>query len=317
MKIAITPTSLKPGNPTLEPLKAFGAELVFNPYNRPMEEGELISLASDCQGILAGLDQITAKVIENCPKLKVISRYGVGYDRVDVKAASARNVAVSNTPGANSEAVGELAFSLILALARCLTYLDQKTKNNEWVRIDGIELKGKIIGIIGFGAIGKIVARCAAGFGMHIMAYDPYMDEIYCQAHGIENCSLEEVIRKADVISLHLPLTDDTYHMINAKTIAQMKDQVILVNTSRGGIIDEVAACEGLRSGKIGGLGLDAYEKEPPTDSTLFVYDNVLATPHTGAHTIEAKRNMADMAVQNLLDILKENACNYIVNPIS
>jgi len=151
---------------------------------------------------------------------------------------------------------------------------------------------------------------------MHVMAYDPYIDLEYCADHGIENSSLQQIIREADVISLHLPLTEDTYHMIDAKSIIEMKDQVILVNTSRGGIIDEAAACEGLKSGKIGGLGLDAYEQEPPTGSPLFEYNNVLVTPHAGAHTVEAKKNMADMAVQNLLDVLTGKQCNYIVNPI-
>lgn len=315
MKILVTPTSLQPdkGNAALEELKAFADELVFNPAGRPLTEEELIPLLQDCDGYVAGLDYVTEKVVKACPKLKVISRYGVGYDRVDIEAAKACGVTVTNTPGVNSEAVGELAFALILSVARKIPYLDQDTRNGGWMRSTGFECKGKRICILGLGSIGKVVARCAQGFGMTVSAYDPYINAEYCREHEIENVSFEEGIQKADVISLHLPLMDSTKHLIDADAIAKMKDGVVIINTSRGGIIDETAACEALKSGKIGGLGLDAFEQEPPKDSPLFAFDNVVATPHTGAHTAEATDNMASLSVKNLIDVLEGRPCQFIL----
>lgn len=317
MKILVTPTSLQPQSksPYLEKLRSYTDDLVFNPAGRPLTEDELIPLLSDCDGYVAGLDFITEKVIAACPRLKVISRYGVGYDRVDVKAAKEAGVIVTNTPGVNSEAVGELAFGLILSVARKIPFLDRDTRDGGWIRSTGIEMLGKTIAILGLGSIGKVVARCAQGFGMNVTAYDPFLDEAYCKEHGIEGKGFEACIADADVISLHLPLMDSTRHIIDAEAISKMKQGVILINTSRGGIIDEAAAYEGLKAGKIGGLGLDAFEEEPPKDSPLFVFDNVVVTPHTGAHTKEATMNMASAAVQNVIDVLEGRDCRFIVNP--
>jgi len=230
-----------------------------------------------------------------------------------VNAAKEHGITVTNTPGVNSEAVGELAFALILAVARKIPYLDQDTRKGGWTRSTGFECKGKTICILGLGSIGKVVARCAQGFGMTVCAYDPYINAAYCEENEIENVSFEEGIQKADVISLHLPLMDSTKHLIDGDAIAKMKDGVVIINTSRGGIIDEDAACEALKSGKIGGLGLDAFEQEPPKDSPLFAFDNVVATPHTGAHTAEATNNMAALSVQNLIDVLEGKACKFIL----
>lgn len=316
MKILVTPTSLQPDTHlgALNTLKAFSKDLVFNPYGRPLSESELIPLLQDCDGYIAGLDFITEHVLQNCPRLKVISRYGAGYDRVDIEAAAKHGVCVTNTPGANAEAVGELAMALALTAARNIAPLNTSTKKGEWMRSTGMELMGKTMGIIGFGSIGKIVARCARGFQMNVMAYDPFMDAEYCREHQIHAGSLEQVCTKADIISLHLPLTDSTRHLIDQKTISMMKSTAILVNTSRGGIIDETAAYEALKNGSLGGLALDVFEYEPPAASPLFALDNVVVTPHTGAHTKEAAVHMADLSVKNLIDVLSDSNCSYIVN---
>ena len=316
MRILVTPTSLQPGKNSgaLEALKQFSENLVFNELGRPLKEDELIPLLKDCDGYIAGLDFITEKVLKSCEKLKVISRYGAGYDRVDIEAAREKGVLVTNTPGVNAEAVGELAFSLILSVARKIPYLNQSTREGQWVRSTGMELKGKTIGIMGLGAIGKVVARCAKGFEMKVIAYDPFINEDYCASHQIGVCTFEEVIEQADVISLHLPLNDSTKHLIGEEAIGRMKPGAILINTSRGGIIDEDAAYQALKSGKLGGLGLDAFEVEPPAGSLLFEFDNVVATPHTGAHTREATDNMANASIRNLIDVLSGKECPYIVN---
>jgi len=316
MKILVTPTSLQPGKneEALETLREFSAELVFNPFGRPLDENEVISLLNDCDGYVAGLDQITRNVFAACPNLKAVSRYGAGYDRIDTAAAKQYGVTLTNTPGVNSQAVGELAFSLILSVSRNIPYLNEQTRAGEWVRTTGMELKGKTLGIIGLGAIGKVVARCGQGFGMNVIAYDSYIDRSFCADHRIRNCSFAEVIALSDVISLHLPLNSETHHLIDADCFDKMKDKSILVNTSRGGIIDENAAYQALKSKKIRGLGLDAFEVEPPKDSKLFEFTNVIATPHAGAHTEEATYNMAAAAVKNLIDVLSGNSCPYIIN---
>lgn len=317
MKILVTPTSLQPGKNTkaLEVLRAFSHELVFNATGRPLTEDELIPMLEDCDGYIAGLDFVTEKVLKSCKKLKVISRYGAGYDRVDIAAAKALSIPVTNTPGVNAEAVGELAFGLILSVARKIPYLHTSLCGGGWVRSTGMELKGKTLGIMGLGAIGKVVARCAKGFEMKVLAYDPYINEGYCREHDIKISSFDEVLAHSDVISLHLPLSEQTHHLINAQAMARMKSTAILVNTSRGGLIDEDAAYEALKSNRLGGLALDAFEVEPPEDSPLFSLHEVVATPHTGAHTVEATENMANLSVKNLIDVLTGNPCPYIVNP--
>ena len=306
MKILVTATSFRPENPTpaLKRLREFADEIVFNPKGKPLTEDELLPLARDCEGYIAGLDFITAKVISRCERLKVISRYGVGVDRVDLEAAKARGIKVCNTPGANTNAVADLAFGLMLGVARKLPMLDRKTRGGEWVRSTGVEVCQKTLGILGLGAIGKAVARRARGFDMNVMAYDPFLDEPYAKANHIAGASFDDVIRQADILSLHLPLSEGTKNIINADVLRKMKPSAILINTARGGLIDEQAAYEFLKSGRLGGLGLDAYAIEPPEHSPLFELDNTILTPHTGSHTLEAVKNMSEMAVQNLIEAL-------------
>lgn len=316
MKILVTPTSLQPNKKSeaLDKLYTFSDDLVFNNTGRPLTEEELIPLLAGCDGYIAGLDMVTSKVIDSTDRLKVISRYGAGYDRVDLEAASNKGIVVTNTPGVNAEAVGEVAMSLALSVARKIPFLNAETRKGAWVRSTGMELKGKTMGIVGLGAIGKVLARCAKGFDMKVIAYDPCIDEEYCKKQEIESQTFEQLIRSADVISLHLPLNDNTRHLINREAIAQMKPAAIILNTSRGGIIDEQAAYEALNEGRLGGMGLDAFEVEPPVNSPLFEFDNVVATPHTGAHTQEATINMANAAVQNLIDVLEGKSSKFIVN---
>ena len=316
MKILVTPTSLQPGknDAALEPLRAFADELVFNDTGKPLAGEDLIRRLQDCDGYLAGLDYITAEVLQACPKLKAISRYGVGFDRVDIQSAKEQGIKVSNTPGVNAVAVGELAFGLILACARKIPYLDRSTREGGWVRSSGMELRGKTLGICGLGAIGKVVAQCGQGFGMSVVAYDPYINEDYCRENNIESVTLEELMKRSHVVSLHLPLLESTKHLIDAEKIALMPDGAILINASRGGIIDEDAAYDALKSGKLGGLGLDAFEIEPPVDSKLFEFTNVVATPHTGAHTREATDSMANLSVKNMIELLRDGDCPFVVN---
>ncbi|MCL2231889.1 MAG: phosphoglycerate dehydrogenase [Treponema sp.] len=315
MKILVTPTSFKPDSetPAMKKLKAFAGSLVFNPVGKPLSEDELIPLLEGCEGCIAGLDYYTPRVLESAKTLKVISRYGVGVDRVDLAAAKAQNIVVCNTPGANNQAVADLAFALLLSTARRVPVLDRKTKDGQWPRSTGTELYGKTIGIMGLGAIGKAVAKRAAGFSMNVIAYDPFINREYAQANGIVQADFDTVIREADFLSLHLPLTEETRHVISADVMRSMKKGAIIVNTARGGLIDEAAACQFLASGHLGGMGLDVYEEEPPQKSPLFELENVVLTPHTSAHTTEATEAMADMSVQNLIEVLSGKDCRNII----
>ena len=316
MRILVTPTSFnKPEAAKAKSmLEAFAVETVYNNYGRPLSEDEVAEMTQGCDGYIAGLDSITGNAVEQMPvSLKVISRYGAGVDRVDLKAAERKGIVVTNTPGANTEAVADLTFGLLLAAARRIPLLDRKVRLNEWPRSQGVEIYNKTIGIIGFGAVGKAVARRAKGFSMRIMAFDPCMDKAYAEKNDILACELDVLLRNSDFISLNLPYNEDTRHIIGGRAIGLMKPGAIIVNTARGGLIDEAAAYTALKEERLGGLALDAFEAEPPQYSPLFELYNVVLTPHTGAHTAEAVENMAVMAVKNLIDILEGRNCSNIV----
>lgn len=314
MKILVTPTSFLKNPQAKAMVEAFADEIVYNPQTRPLEAEEVLALLDGVDGYIAGLDYITAEVISRAPEsLKVISRYGAGVDRVDLEAAKARGITVTNTPGTNAVAVCELAFGLMLSLARAIPRLDNAVKKGEWPRNNGIELAGKTLGVVGFGAIGKNLAKRARAFGMDVVAYDPYFDTAFAAQYDVAQKSLDEVIAGADFISLHVPLTKETKYMIGEDAISRMKDGAFIINTARGGLVDEAAAAKALQSGKLGGIGLDAYEVEPVTDSPLFGLDNVVMTPHTGAHTNEAIAGMGIMAAQNLIDVLQGKGCKYTI----
>ena len=315
MKILVTPTSFKPDSdtPALKKLRSFSDSLVFNPGSKPLTEDELIPLLDGCVGCIAGLDHYTAKVIESAKSLKVISRYGVGVNEVDLIAAKAKNIVICNTPGVNAQAVADLVFALLLCVARKVSILDRKTKEGQWPRSNGTELYAKTMGILGLGAIGKAVAQRAAGFSMKVLAYDPFIDKGYAEANGIAPVDFTAITKEADFLSLCMPLTDETRNLISADVMKAMKKGAIIVNTARGGLIDEAAAYELLVSGHLGGMGLDVYEEEPPKKTPLFDLENVVLTPHTAAHTREAIAAMADMSVQNLIDILSGKDCQNVV----
>lgn len=312
MRVLITPTSFLKNPEAKTMVETFADEIVYNPQTRPLEAEEVLALLDGVDGYIAGLDYITADVIRRAPaSLKVISRYGAGVDRVDLEAAKEKGVTVTNTPGTNAVAVCELAFGLMLSLARSIPQLDNAVKKGEWPRNDGIELSGKVLGIVGFGAIGKNLATRARAFGMRVVAYDPYFDATFASQYGVEQMTLDEIIELADFLSLHVPLTKETKYMIGEQTIARMKQGAFIINTARGGLVDEAAATSALKSGKLGGIGLDAYEVEPVTDSPLLGLDHVVMTPHTGAHTNEAIAGMGIMAAQNLIDVLQGKDCKY------
>jgi D-3-phosphoglycerate dehydrogenase len=313
MKILITATSFRPDDPVLGELRPIADTIVWNPLGRPLKEDELGPLLAGCEGCIAGLDFFTKKAIDDAANLKVISRYGAGVDRVDLAAARERKIAVCNTPGVNAQAVADLAMALMLSAARKIPLLDRQVREGRWPRSTGVEIYGKTLGILGLGAIGRAVARRAEGFSMKVIAYDPFIDARYAEEHGIAAASFDETIETADFISLHLPLTGETRRIISLDVMKRMKRGAFIVNTARGGLIDEEAAAALLGSGHLGGLGIDVYEEEPPPASPLFGLENTVLTPHAASHTAEAAAAMAALSVKNLVDVLSGRPCPNIV----
>lgn len=315
MKILVTPASFRQGaqGAVMQKLKSFAGDLVFNSGGKPFSEDELIERLAGCDGCIAGLDPFSKKVIDGTENLKVISRYGTGIDNVDIAAARGKGIVVCRTPGVNSQAVAELAITLLLCLVRQVPMLDRKTREGYWVRSVGIELHGKTLGIVGLGAVGKKTAHLAAGFSMKVLAYDHSDKTEYAHAHNITLVDYNTLLRESDFISLHLPLNDETRHIVSAEAMQSMKKGAIIINTARGGLIDEAAAYTLLKSGHLDGLGLDVYETEPPRDTPLLKMENVVFTPHTAAHTNEATAAMAALSVDNLINVLTGKECRLTV----
>ncbi len=271
--------------------------------------------ASELRSILPEFDalivrsrtRVTAELLEHAARLKVIGRAGVGVDNIDLETARARGIIVVNAPLAVTVAVAELTLGLLLATARAIPRADATMKQGKWLKkeLEGIELQGKTLGLIGFGRIGREVAHRALAFGMRILAYDPLIPEnVIRQANAIP-CSFEEVLQRSDFISLHLPLTDETRHLISTQAFAQMKPGVRLICTARGGIIDEDALLQALKEGKVAAAALDVFAQEPPALNELISHPNLIATPHIGAQTVEAQTRAAEMIAEEVLAALR------------
>lgn len=312
-KILITPRSFgKTSNVPLEMLYKYNYEIIKNETGKKYSEDELLDVIEDVDGIIVGLDPITERVLKKGKKLKVVSKYGVGLDNIDLEAAKKLGIKVTYTPGANNESVADFAFSLMLALSRKINKLDEIVRSNRWEKEIGTEVYGKTIGIIGTGAIGKGVAIRATGFNMKILAYDLYPDEVFSNKIGMKYVDKKTLLEGSDFITLHVPLTDEMYHFIGREEFDAMKDSAILINTSRGGIVDEDALYNALKNGKIAGAALDVYETEPPTNNKLLELDNILLSPHCGASTIDATNRMGIIAVEGLVSVLEGMEPKYL-----
>lgn len=268
--------------------------------------------------VVRSATKVTKDIIAQAQKLKVIGRAGVGLDNVDLEAATQKGIIVMNTPGGNTVSTAEHSMSMILALSRNIPQASLSTKKGEWKRSKfmGVELYGKVLGIVGFGRIGSEVARRALSFGMRVLAFDPFLSREVAQGIGVELLELSEVLGQADYITVHTPLTEETKHMISSKEFAAMKKGVRVINCARGGIIDETALVAAIQEGKVAGAALDVFEKEPlPADSPLLQLEPVILTPHLGASTEEAQVNVAIEVAQIVADALLgkgiRNAANY------
>jgi D-3-phosphoglycerate dehydrogenase / 2-oxoglutarate reductase len=313
--VLVTPTSYGMADPRLRSeLERQVGTVVYNPMSRPLSSAELGPLLADCDGYIAGLDEVDQPALRQASRLKVIGRYGAGVDNVDLEAARERGIVVTNTPGANSASVAELTLAFLLALSRDLPAMVQATRDGHWARAVGVSLQGKAVGLVGLGAIGKQVARRLQGFECMVLAYDPAPDVQFAERFGVRLSPLDEVVTQADFLSLHLPLSPETKGFVNAGLLGKMKRGSFLINTARGELVDESALLEALRDGQLRGAALDAFgEEPPPREHPLLAHPQVIATPHLGAHTDGAMSAMGWAALKDCLAVLRGEAPEHRV----
>ncbi len=306
-RVLVTPTSYAKNDPTLKSdLEAQVAEVVYNPFGTPLSSAQLARLLPGMDGYIAGLDEIDQHALEVADRLRVISRYGVGMDNVDMQATRRKGIVVTNTPGANSVSVAELTIALMLGMARQIPAAVAATRIGEWPRLAGVSLQEKTVAILGLGAIGKQLALRLKAFDCRILAYDPFPDTNFAQQHGVLLTDMDNILGQADFISLHLPLLPETRHLVNAEFLAKLKPGAFLVNTSRGEVIDETALINSLDSGQLRGAALDAFTHEPPDPGNpLLSHPAVIATPHLGAQTDGSINQMGRMALDDCLAVLR------------
>jgi len=291
-----------------------GLEVDFKPGLKPAELREIIG-AYDGLAIRSAT-KVTRELLDAAPNLKVVGRAGIGVDNVDVTSATARGVVVMNTPFGNAITTAEHAIAMIFALARQIPEASASTKAGKWEknRFMGVELFGKTLGLVGCGNIGSIVADRALGLKMRVIAFDPFLSEKRAIEIGVEKVELDDLIARADIITLHTPLTEQTRNIISREAIARMKKGARLINCARGGLVDEAALYDALKSGHLAGAALDVFETEPATNSPLFALENVVCTPHLGAATAEAQENVALQVADQMADFLLTGAVSNAIN---
>jgi D-3-phosphoglycerate dehydrogenase len=291
-----------------EAVRALQARSLQLSYCKPYaSRDDIAKLAAELQieGLIVRQGQVDETVIAASPRLRVIAKHGTGVDNIDLEAASRRGIPVLRALGANARSVAEHTIALIIALMKDILPLDQAVKAGEWPKASyvGRDLFGARLGLVGFGAIGREVANLAQSLGMTVTVFDPYSDELPPIVR--RETALDDLLRNSDVVSLHCPLTTETRHLIDAERLALMKPSSFLVNTARGGIIDEIALAEALRSGVIAGAGLDSFAEEPPPkDSPLWTLPNIIVSPHTGGAAKGAMRAMAETAARHVISVL-------------
>lgn len=265
-------------------------------HEAAFDEAQMCDLIAGYDAAIVGTDQVTEKVIARADRLKIVSKHGVGVDNIDIAAATAAGIVVTNLPGMNDSAVADMTFGLILALSRGICLVYSQIKRRDWSKILAHDVWGKTLGVIGTGQIGQAVIRRALGFDMDVLAYDAYPDADAAQALGYRYVTLDELVAGSDVITIHVPLMGETEGLIGARELARMRPGAYLINTSRGGIVDEGALLDALAGGQIAGAALDVYDRSFPEHEEIYRLDNLIVTPHIAAYTVETLENM-DMAL--------------------
>jgi D-3-phosphoglycerate dehydrogenase len=289
-------------------LEEGGIEIVLPPVVQQLSEVELMALLPGADGIIVGDDPLSARVLHSADRLRIISKWGVGIDNIDLRTAAELGIRVTNTPGMFGEEVADVVIGYLILLARRLHHVDALVRSGEWPKIEGVSLSGRTMGIVGLGAIGQAVAKRAVAMGIEVMGAD--VDErnaAAAAAVGVRIADFAELLPQVDVLSLNCPLTEDNRHMINAASLMTMRRGAWIINTARGPLIDESALVDALASGQVGAAGLDVFEAEPlPADSPLRQSDNVILGSHNSSNTVEAVRRTNLRAIQNLMTGLDE-----------
>jgi len=306
-RVLVTPTTFGMYDKRLrQELETTVGEVIYNQRGRRLASNELRELLPGCDGFIAGLDLVDGAALESADRLKVIARYGVGVDNIDLKTAAKKKIMVTNTPHANAVSVAELTVALLLSMARSIPEAAASVREGRWPRLHGQVLAGKTIGLIGFGSVGREVAKRLQSWELTVLACDPFGDEDLARSLDVRLVDLQELIRKADFISVHVPLLSETRHLVNADILAQMKRGAYLINTARGEILDEHALLAALDSGQLAGAALDVFTDEPPTiDSPLRGHPRLIATPHCAAHTDGAADGMGWQSLRDCIAVLR------------
>lgn len=279
--------------------------IIINPLSCKLSSNELIKYASDSTGIVAGTELYSRDVLSQLPNLKVISRLGVGMDNIDLEVVKHRGIKVYKTQTTPAPAVAELVLGLMLDLARKISYQNNMLKSGKWKKEMGNLLQGKTLGIVGLGTIGKTLVKLVKGFNFNILAFDLYQDELFAKNYGVNYCNLDTLLSKSDIVSIHLNLTDETNQLMDSTKICKMKPGSILINASRGEMIDEEALYKALKEKGVLGAGLDVFNNEPYS-GPLTEFDNVILTPHIGSYAKELRIQMEIEAAENLIKGLNE-----------
>jgi phosphoglycerate dehydrogenase-like enzyme len=285
----------------MDRLVAAGYQLVMSTPGKQPDEAELMRLLPGCVGYLAGVEKVTARVLASTKDLRVISRNGVGCDTIDRAAAERLNIKICITPGANSRGVAELAIGLLFALVRAFPASDSILKRGEWKRVQGMELRGKTLGVIGCGQIGRQVASMAMGMEMKVLGYDLFKDPAFQPGSRFSFAELDELLTKSDAISLHCPMKPDGLPLLDGAAMNLLKRGAWLINTARAGLVEEEAVLDALEDGRLAGFATDVFSEEPPRDLRLVRHPRVVATPHIGGFTRESISCAVERAVDNLL----------------
>lgn len=303
-KILVTPRSFgKHSDNPFKILESQGFEVIRNPYSEIMTEEQIIEQIKDVDGVIIGVDPLNKNVLQNAKKLKVIAKYGVGIDNIDIDFAKKNNIPVSITLNANADAVADYTFALMLATARKVSQIDRECRNMQWDKITTIDVNNKTLGLIGLGNIGKKVVARAKGFNMNVLAFDLNKDDKFAKESNVTFVdNIDEIFKYADFISLHLPLNNHTKYIIDNNQFKQMKSTAVIINTARGGLINEEALFKALKENKIWGAGIDVFENEPPDNVELLKLDNIVIGSHASASTVQAIDNMGIMASENLVN---------------
>jgi D-3-phosphoglycerate dehydrogenase len=298
----------------LECLRNGGLEIVRTTQAAAREADVLACIDDNTIAMIVGLEPITKAVIHAASGLKVIAKHGIGVDNIDLSAAKERGVRVVNAPGTNSEAVADLTIGFMFALARKLVDANSKLRAGEFPRVMGKSVWGATAGIIGMGMIGKAVVHRARGLNMKVLAYDPFFDEQFADANQVSKASLDEVLTSADFVTIHIPYSEQTKNLIGKNELAKMRPSAYLLNTSRGGIVDEQALFEALSNNRLAGAALDVFAKEPPVGSPLLGLPNTITTPHMGAYTEESLKLTSEFAANMVLEVLsgKKPFCTIV-----